>query len=314
MMLIFALLYALNVGLIEVAIYSPHTPSEVGHVLAPLAYVTQNIELSYPTLSHIAAIALILAGAIVVMMTAIRENLYGTTTHLPAIIYIGLFAAFSTPDDLLAPPLAALLMAMSIGELYASYGALNLSHRLFNGLFLIGVLPLIYPAAMTLSLLIFVVLFLFERIGREAIVILVAYFMPLAMALYLGWLMGEGFGQQIELFKEALMDSLGGVRGSLNALILYAVMLFVGVYVVRNIDELSISLMSRKRTFYAVVAFLLSLGMMLFPCFTLQQLLIASAPIAIFSITAVALTPMRWASRLYALYLLLIVACRFIPI
>ncbi len=318
-LLLMAALYALNVGLIgenlpvvaEGLKVAGELNDDVSRTL--LGSALHSVEIAHPLLSQLLAAAMIVIGAVVVTMSTIKYNMHGVTTHLPSMIYIGLFAAFSRPEELLAPPLAALVMALSIKSLYDVYGYQELSHRLFNAIFLLGILPLIYPSMVLLFLAVMVAYTLFDRSGREVAVVVVAYFTPLALQLYVVWLLGEGIGAQLAQFWEVFVCFRGGVVPLIAQLSLLALLIPLGVYVVRNIDDLSITLMSRKRTLYAVVLYILSLSIVLVPSFSLPQMLIVAPSVSIFFVTAIALLHDRWAHYIYLLLFVLFVAVEFIP-
>lgn len=313
-LLLMAALYAFNVGLIgeNLPVVAGVAEGVVSRTLLDSAL--HSVEIAQPLLAQILAATMIVAGAVVVTMSTIKYNMHGVTTHLPSMIYIGLFAAFSRPEELLAPPLVALVMALSIKSLYDVYGYQELSHRLFNAIFLLGILPLIYPSMALLLLAVVVAYILFDRNGREAVVVLVAYCAPFALQLYIVWLLGSDIVAQLAQFGEAFFCFRGGVVPLIAQLVMVALFIPMGIFVARNIDDISITLMSRKRTLYAVVLFILSLAIALVPSFTLPQLLIVAPSVSVFLVTAIALLPERWAHYIYLLLFVLFVAVKFIPV
>lgn len=307
-------IYAITSGVITLP-ESSYTPQPQYNIWNPslLESMLLHLQEQHPILSHIAALAMVTIGAWTTTIITMRHKLYYDPSHLPAVIYFTLFAALSSPQEILAPPLVALLMTLSIGNLFDAYGRHDMGHKFFSGIFYLGCIPLIYPSTISLAPLMIVAFVLFERSGRELLVGSAALVMPMLLMLYVMWLVGYPFFAELIDHIHSFLGFRGGVAGRWNTIVLMVLTIPIALYVAYRIEEFSIALMSRKRTIYTLFLLLATLLVIFTPSFTPSQLLLAAPAISIFAITALAASSSHRAPIVYLCGIIIALISRFIP-
>ncbi len=279
----------------------------------PLCEYLYRVQESVPLFAQFVAVVLIVWGAVVTLQATVKHNLYGETLYHPVIIYMLLFAAFASLDNLLSAPLAALFMALSLRDLYDSYGKVNLSTKLFSGLFYLGMIPLIFSSAMPLLLLVLIALVVFEHRGREFVLALVAIFTPIVLQTYVMWLIGYDLSSQMDSLSAILSYDHGAIHGTAKAIALTLILISLGVYAAFKVDDLSITLMSRKRLKYTAIVAFWSVTMMFIPSFLTAQILALAPALAIVVVASFMTIPQRVVYWIGCAIIILTLSLRFVP-
>lgn len=278
---LFSALYLLRIGVgggdCAYIMFEGNTLNEVLLTLQLLA----QFESENPTWAVVIATLLLLFGALRTMKIASDFNLYSQVSHLPAILYLIPFAAFATPTEIIAPVAAGLIMTSALEGLFGGYNHFSGGAKIFRGCFWLGVLPLIYPSMLIfLPLLIGVVLIL-DRGGRDLILMLGGYMLPMVTYLYVWWLLGASPNLTIDTFVSAFVAPRWELAQEWGVLVLMGVLIGLSITSIVRIDEISIALVARTRlTFTALVAVVGGL-LFLAPSFTAPQLCVLAIPIAL---------------------------------
>lgn len=128
-----------------------------------------------------------LAAAVTLGRMGLRHKLYASNTLLAVPLYGVVACGIFVADDFLAGALGALLLARAMRNFCASYRNGYAFSSLFRGALYLGLLVVIYPAALPLLLLAPLVMILFKRTLREWIVLICGLLLPLASLCYLYW-------------------------------------------------------------------------------------------------------------------------------
>ncbi len=270
-------------------------------------------ETQHLVLSRVMAGALLITGAILAMRIAIRFNIYGRATHLPAIIYLGAMATLATPDELLLPQVAAIVMMLSMFNLYDGYTHFKSAPQLFGGCFWLGVLPSLYPAMLPLGLLLFIIMVLFERSGRELILALGAFVTPLLIELYIKWLLDNDVASHLSHISTYFINNEVSIWREYGTLALLSVVVLAIIYIIPSLEMWSLTLVARKRIIYAMSIIVVALLTPLMPSFVAAQFAILAAPIAITLTTALIMTREKWATICYVVFIAIVLISRVLP-
>lgn len=164
-------------------------------VAAPLGRCTAALRGSWPALSAAVSVVLLIAAGFLVGRSTVRAELYTTRCFLAmplfGIVSCGLLLSF----DYLTQSLVLLLAALASRNFYNSFHRHYCFDRMFRGALYAGVLPLVYAPAAGLLLLIPIVVVLFRRTLREAVVALTGALLPLFLLSFVHWAVGGAFDE-----------------------------------------------------------------------------------------------------------------------
>lgn len=238
----------------------------------------------FPINSIIVSILFFITGAMLNVMLATRYNLFTTSTQLPLLFYICFVVGFSTSSDTLASALAACLMTLSMRDLFRTYESNGRTSKLFSGCFWMGLLPLIYPATITLWIAPFLFLILFVKSLREISVVICGLILPLAIYTYLQWLWGGEFvapilhlfGSIAERFSyPSTLDSdilrCHTILGSVTALL--------GFISLLQVERMSLRFVARTRLYCTFITVILGVFMLILPSYSSQVATTLAAPL-----------------------------------
>ncbi|MFI3259669.1 MAG: hypothetical protein R3Y16_06190 [Rikenellaceae bacterium] len=322
--ILLSLSYFLKVGAVESLLPWARLPwaDAIPLVKLPSASMTQlggwiqSFESVRPVWSALIAYLLIILGATATMRLTILHNLYDKASYTPLVIYLAVFASLASPHEILAPAIVGLVMVVSLYELYAGYSRHENTHNIFSGCFWIGLIALIYPSAVILWPIIFVVIILFDRIGRELPVALAALVTPFLLLFYCGWLFSEtSFAEQFWSWRVAFAYPhrafaylfSGGFTSAYLVRLILSILICAGLSIlsVVNIERISIALMSRTRIVYAMLLSIVVLFIAAAPSFTFASLLMATPALAITLSAALFEIEERWSMWTYLVFILI---------
>ena len=149
--------------------------------------------LRFPLLGSAAGILLLLFTGLTLGRIGIRYKLYAVGNCLGVSLFGMLACGIYIGADYLSGLLAAFLLARSLRNYCASFRNGYTFDALFRASAYLGFLPLIYPTALPLALLLPWALLCFKRTLREATVAATGLFLPAAAVCYIRWARGGQF-------------------------------------------------------------------------------------------------------------------------
>lgn len=127
-----------------------------------------------------------------------------THTYLPLTIYLVSAYGMFVPIHSVSAMTASLLLVLSSERMIAGFKRSHSFGEVFKSAFCLGIIPLLYSPATLIVLLLPVMLMLYNRIAREAIVALAALFAPLFLCSAAYWMAGYEWN----FIATSLWDSL----------------------------------------------------------------------------------------------------------
>ena len=152
---------------------------EIPAVSAPLGYYTAAFRLSWPLLSAAASIVMLFVAGFLIGRSSVRAELYATRCFLAMPLFGVVSCGVLLSSDFLTQSLTLLLLALASRNYYNSFHRHYCFDRMFRGSLYVGLIPLLYAPGAGLLLLIPLVVLLFRRTLREAVVALSGAILPL---------------------------------------------------------------------------------------------------------------------------------------
>lgn len=152
---------------------------EIPAVSAPLGYYTAAFRLSWPLLSAAASIVMLFVAGFLIGRSSVRAELYATRCFLAMPLFGVVSCGVLLSSDYLTQSLTLLLLALASRNYYNSFHRHYCFDRMFRGSLYVGLIPLLYAPGAGLLLLIPLVVLLFRRTLREAVVALSGAILPL---------------------------------------------------------------------------------------------------------------------------------------
>ena len=143
---------------------------EIPAVSAPLGYYTAAFRLSWPLLSAAASIVMLFVAGFLIGRSSVRAELYATRCFLAMPLFGVVSCGVLLSSDYLTQSLTLLLLALASRNYYNSFHRHYCFDRMFRGSLYVGLIPLLYAPGAGLLLLIPLVVLLFRRTLREAVV------------------------------------------------------------------------------------------------------------------------------------------------
>ena len=131
--------------------------------------------------------------------SSVRAELYATRCFLAMPLFGVVSCGVLLSSDYLTQSLTLLLLALASRNYYNSFHRHYCFDRMFRGSLYVGLIPLLYAPGAGLLLLIPLVVLLFRRTLREAVVALSGAILPLFFAGFIHWAAGGRFG--IPIFR-----------------------------------------------------------------------------------------------------------------
>jgi hypothetical protein len=190
--LICALLAALFVARYCLAPMPVEMPFEGG---MPLAATLTRFSAAHPWLATAAAVVVALWTLAVVTQLSIKYAPAGSRNYLPPQVFVLCAGGLVISDQPLAALTVAWLSTLAARQFARSFHKGYGFGEIFHAAFYMGITPLLYaPAALIAPVITLGALVIYRRSGREVIVALVGLMLPLAMAAFVYWAMGDGWG------------------------------------------------------------------------------------------------------------------------
>lgn len=136
--------------------------------------------------------------------SSVRAELYPVRCFLAMPLFGVAGCGMVLSYDYLTQSLTLLLIALASRNFYNSFHRHYCFDRMFRGSLYTGLLPLIYAPAVGLLLLIPLVILLFRRTLREAVVALTGALLPLFFVSFAHWAAGGGFDDPARQIAAAL--------------------------------------------------------------------------------------------------------------
>ena len=182
---------------------------EIPAVNAPLGHYTAAFRLSWPLLSAAVSIVMLFAAGFLIGRNTVRAELYTTRCFLAMPLFGVVSCGVLLSYDFLTQSLTLLLMALASRNYYNSFHRHYCFDRMFRGSLYVGLIPLIYAPGVGLLLLIPLVVLLFRRTLREAVVALAGVVLPLFFVSFIHWAVGGGFDEPARQIAAAVMADSG---------------------------------------------------------------------------------------------------------
>lgn len=173
-------------------------------VAAPLGRHTAALRESWPLLSGAASVVMLSAAGFLTGRSSVRAELYPIRCFLAMPLFGVAGCGLVLSYDYLTQSLTLLLIALASRNFYNSFHRHYCFDRMFRGSLYTGLLPLIYAPAVGLLLLIPLVILLFRRTLREAVVALTGALLPLFFVSFAHWAAGGGFDDPARQIAAAL--------------------------------------------------------------------------------------------------------------
>lgn len=245
------------------------------------------IQLQAPIFSTLLSLATIVIGAMLNVSVPTRFNLFGRASQIPIFIYISVIVGFSSSGDILSAPFAALCGVCSLRDFYRAYNSSSYTSKLFLATIWMGVLPLLYPAAIVLWVAAFIFMVMFVRTLREILVVCMGLMLPLFSYVYVSWLLGANFIDQIVRFVHTITlqynHSPDLWAGSTITLYIALATLFalLSLYGVLQVGIMSLRYVARIRIYCSYILVALGCAMLILPSFSFESFIVLAAPLSI---------------------------------
>lgn len=174
-------------------------------VTAPLGRYTAMLRESHPTIAIVVSMLLVLRAGFLIGRNTIRAELYAKRCYLAMPLFGITGCALILSNDFLTQSIAVLLVVIASRNFYNSFHRHYCFDRMFRGALCIGILPFVYAPGAGLWLLVPLVILLFRRTLREAIVAFAGLLLPLFFVCYGYWAFDYGFITPIQQIIEATM-------------------------------------------------------------------------------------------------------------
>ena len=182
---------------------------EIPAVSAPLGYYTAAFRLSWPLLSAAASIVMLFVAGFLIGRSSVRAELYATRCFLAMPLFGVVSCGVLLSSDYLTQSLTLLLLALASRNYYNSFHRHYCFDRMFRGSLYVGLIPLLYAPGAGLLLLIPLVVLLFRRTLREAVVALSGAILPLFFAGFIHWAAGGRFDGPVRQVAAAITSDSG---------------------------------------------------------------------------------------------------------
>lgn len=133
---------------------------------------------------------MLFVAAIIINRTTVKIGLFGGFSALPVSVFGFLSCGVLISPNMLTATATALVMAFGVLFLLRSMQFVGEKESLFTGALMFGLLPIIYPPAITFALIIPIAMFIAPLNLRQAIIITTGYLLPILGASYLNWYLG----------------------------------------------------------------------------------------------------------------------------
>mgnify|MGYP002562475959 CR=1 FL=1 len=150
-----------------------------------------------------------LAAKFDVSRSSVRAELYATRCFLAMPLFGVVSCGVLLSSDFLTQSLTLLLLALASRNYYNSFHRHYCFDRMFRGSLYVGLIPLLYAPGAGLLLLIPLVVLLFRRTLREAVVALSGAILPLFFAGFIHWAAGGRFDGPVRQVAAAITSDSG---------------------------------------------------------------------------------------------------------
>lgn len=130
-------------------------------------------------------------------------------SFLCAAMYLIAAVGIVSPYDSITGPLAAMLLVVSSDRAVSAFRRNYRFEAVFKSAFALGLIPLLYPAAIVLWLIIPVILALYQRTIREIVTAVTGLLLPLLLCSTAWWIAGYPWGHLAGCFLAGLTSANG---------------------------------------------------------------------------------------------------------
>lgn len=181
-----------------------HFVGEIPLLCAPLGRFTAALRISWPLLSLAASIVMLFAAGLFIGRSTVRAELYAARCFLAMPIFGIAGCGIVLSDDFLTQSLTLLLIVLASRNFYNSFHRHYCFDRMFRGALYVGAIPLVYAPGTPLLLLVPIVVLLFRRTLREAVVALTGMLLPLFFTCFIRWAVGGTFDEPVRQIFDAM--------------------------------------------------------------------------------------------------------------
>ncbi len=223
-------------------------------------------QMEHPIISFFIILSGVMCIAIKVAQLTSRFSLYGVTSRLPMELYPILSVGVGVNCASLKSMIVSLLITLSMMRFVSSYRNSNSAGVLLGGSMSLGLATLIYPPTFLLWGVVPFVLIIFERTMREVIVAAVSLLIVPVGYIYIQWLMGASFADELSRFFRLIISSSGySIIDSFNlaTVAIFGLLLYLAINATLVISLLENTIKARRRL-KVISIYALILGLMLF--------------------------------------------------
>lgn len=297
----------------------------------PLAQDLISFNMENPNLSIYLLGAVLIGATLFMFAYTTRRTLYPQGVYLQPIIFTSLSLAICSMSQY--PILTALTLFCAVAATaeicsvnHTSYttsiysdtptSVKSPTSRFFVGALYLGILSLLQPSAVVLVLIFPIAVFCFDRYIYEMVVPIVAFFIPMAIEIYIRWWLYDANVDVLMSRYQSLLLPSGDlflswgeymtlIQSSYPTTFLVILSLLLsGLGLARTLNY-SITARARQRFVFSVVLFIVGLIMTTLASFSIEVLLIIAAPVAILITSALINLRIIGSVLIYGVYMLL---------
>ncbi len=251
---------------------------------SPLGGCLTRWGVEHPVMAYMLLSVGMLYITINVAQVASRLRIYGVSTHLPMEMYPMMMLAVGVRGDMTVGVVLMLMLLSAMKNMFSSYRATNSSGVLSIAALTLGAMPLFYPPAIVLWIVVPPTLIIFERTLREVIVALVILMVPLFSYLYILWMQGGDFAVEASRFWSYVVDCGGVCIWSSVSIVEVVVYVLVGLVMLLSsvaMFQLDNTVKARRRLVMSSLLAFACIVMALLPSSSGLSLWLLALPLAL---------------------------------
>ncbi|MDR0954332.1 MAG: hypothetical protein LBM20_02990 [Rikenellaceae bacterium] len=165
--------------------------------------------------NEIVSFLLCLLNAFYLTRILARNLIYRERTYIPALIYLIVARGYALSGGTIIGLAVAFLLILAFDNMIQSHGRAHYSGYFLHAGVALGLAPILYAPAVVFLLLLPLGFMLFRQNGRNVVIALLGYLLPIFFASYILWGMGDDFGATLRQLFASLVTSAseGGLPG-----------------------------------------------------------------------------------------------------
>lgn len=198
--IIFATLFA---SVVYRAAHAPYGCETASTADLPLGMFIDSLVVSTTARFFIVAL-LIFLNALMFARAVVRYELNATGNHMALPLYVACSYAMFIPVASVAGVLSSTLLVLSSTQMMSSFKYKNRFATVYGSMFTLGVMVLLHSSFAILVLVAPVMLLIFDRTAREAIIGVAGLATPFIFCMFAWWTAGEGLGYIFDSYLDAI--------------------------------------------------------------------------------------------------------------